>query len=64
MAYERQAILEAVNAELRARDLPEVTEKQVWHVENTAAGHCDYVDKFALRCAFLIEEAQRQAAVP
>lgn len=56
-AYERQEIQEAVNAELRARGLPEVTEEEIWRVEITAMGHSDYAHKYALRCAFLVERA-------
>ena len=61
MAYERLAILEAVNAELRSRGLPDADPREVWSIERTAGGHCDYVDKYALRLAFLVEKAQNEA---
>ncbi len=53
VAFERQAMLDAVNLERRVRGLPHVTVAQVIRVENQACGHVDYGSKFALYCAEL-----------
>jgi hypothetical protein len=53
VAFERRALLDAVNLERRVRGLPQVTEAQVIRVENQAHGHVDYAHKYALYCAEL-----------
>lgn len=53
VAAERQVMLEATNAERRARHLPPVTQAEIAHVERWAYGHSDYSSKFALYCAEL-----------
>ena len=61
MAYERLVMLEAVNAELRSRGLPDAEPDEVWRIERSAGGHCDYAAKYALHLAFLVERAQQEA---
>jgi len=53
VAFERRAMLDAVNLERRVRGLPQITEAQVIRVENQAHGHVDYAHKYALYCAEL-----------
>lgn len=52
-AFERQAMLDAVNLERRVRGLPNVTVAQIIRVETQACGHVDYARKFSLYCAEL-----------
>ncbi|MEU4224324.1 hypothetical protein AB0F17_08525 [Nonomuraea sp. NPDC026600] len=53
VVYEAEQMLALVN-ELRAEEgLPAATLDQVRRIEQSASGHCDYADKYALRCAFL-----------
>lgn len=53
VGWEARQMLELVN-ELRAEDgLEPSTLEQVRRIEQSACGHVDYVDKYALRCAFL-----------
>ena len=57
MIYEREAMLKAVNAvRLQKGLLIEATLADVKRVENCAAGHVDYSQKFALYCAELALE--------
>lgn len=58
MLYERLVMHGAVNAELQSRGLPDAEPDQILRIERGAEGHSDYADTYALRCAFLIEEAQ------
>lgn len=51
--YEAEQMLALVN-ELRAEEgLAPAALEQVLRIERSAAGHSDYPDKYALRCAFL-----------
>jgi hypothetical protein len=51
--YEAEQMLALVN-ELRAENgLDPATLEQVLRIEQSASGHSDYPDKYALRCAFL-----------
>ncbi|MGA4989914.1 hypothetical protein [Nonomuraea bangladeshensis] len=53
VGYEARRMLLLVN-ELRAEnDLPPATLEQVRRIEQSACGHVDYADKYALRCACL-----------
>lgn len=53
VGYEAEQMLALVN-ELRAEEgLPAATLDQVRRIEQSACGHSDYADKYALRCAFL-----------
>ncbi|MEV6036008.1 hypothetical protein AB0L65_32975 [Nonomuraea sp. NPDC052116] len=53
VGYEAGRMLALVN-ELRAKNgLAPVTLEQVLRIEQSASGHSDYADKYALRCAFL-----------
>lgn len=51
--YEREVMLQAVNAVRLQRERPQVTVKEVHRVERCATGHVDYSQKFALYCAEL-----------
>ncbi len=53
VAFERQAMLTAVNIERHTRGLPPATMAQIIRVENNAAGHVDYATKYPLYCAEL-----------
>ncbi|HEY9369933.1 hypothetical protein [Streptomyces sp.] len=53
VVYEAEQMLALVN-ELRAENgLSAATLEQVLRIEQSACGHSDYPDKYALRCAFL-----------
>lgn len=53
VVYEAEQMLALVN-ELRAENgLPPASLEQVLRVEQSARGHSDYPDKYALRCTFL-----------
>lgn len=53
VGHEAERMLALVN-ELRAKNgLPAATLEQVRRIEQSASGHVDYADKYALRCAFL-----------
>lgn len=52
--YEREQMYFAVNQERSTRGLPPVTMKDIERVEQTATGHVDYAEKFALYCAELV----------
>jgi hypothetical protein len=56
--YERTQMLNAVNAERAARDLPPVPAEDVIRAERQACGHCDYVKKYAIGCADLVVGAR------
>ena len=58
--YEHLVMMEAVNTELRSRNLPDADPEELCRIERDAAGHCDYADKYALHLAFLVERAQQQ----
>jgi hypothetical protein len=58
--YERDEMKNAVDCKLAARGLPPATQAEIVSIERSAAGHSDYAAKYALRCAFLVE--QREAA--
>jgi hypothetical protein len=62
VAYERAVMWHSVNAEVYSRGLPGVGLGEIIRVERSAAGHCDYVKKYALGCTFLVEDAIREAA--
>ncbi len=51
--FERQALLQAVNAQRKIRGFPDITEAELYRVECFASGHCDYTAKFALYSAEL-----------
>lgn len=53
VAYERDQMRAAVQAERARRDLPPAPEADIMRAERMATGHCDYVKKFALYCAEL-----------
>ena len=51
--HEAEQMLELVN-EIRAdHNLPPATLDRILKIEQSACGHSDYADKYALRCAFL-----------
>lgn len=56
IVLERRTMLEATNNARAKRGLPPVEMYRVMAVERSAVGHIDYVHKFALGCAFLVEE--------
>jgi uncharacterized protein YkwD len=53
VAYEAERMLALVNEIREKRGLEPATLEQVRRIEQSAAGHSDYPDKYALRCAFL-----------
>lgn len=59
VTYERNVMRDAVNAERASAGLPPAGLAEILRIERSAIGHCDYVDKFALGCAFLVEGEQR-----
>ncbi|MCF6476939.1 hypothetical protein FAF44_52835 [Nonomuraea sp. MG754425] len=50
---EAEQMLAYVNELGSQNGLPAATVQEVLRIESSAAGHCDYLDKYALRCAFL-----------
>jgi hypothetical protein len=53
VGYEAQQMLALVN-DLRAeKGLDPATIEQIRRIEQSACGHSDYPEKYALRCAFL-----------
>ena len=54
VAFEKDAMLKAVNIERYTRGLPSITRAQITRVENSACGHIDYSAKFAMYCADLV----------
>ena len=54
--YEREMMLQAVNAVRLQRKQPQITVEEVYRVEELAVGHIDYSEKFALYCAQLALE--------
>jgi hypothetical protein len=54
VAFEQGAMLDAVNAELRSRRKSLTTLNDIIKIEQTALGHVDYSNKFALHCAELV----------
>jgi len=55
--YEREVMLQAINAVRLQRGRPGVTIHEVMRMENCAAGHVDYSRKFALYSAELALES-------
>lgn len=53
VAFERDQMRAAVDAERGRRHLPPVAPEAVARVEQMASGHCDYSKKYALYCAEL-----------
>lgn len=53
VSFEREAMLDEVNAYRSAAGLTPADVETVARIERSAAGHVDYADKYALRCAFL-----------
>jgi len=51
--YEREVMLQAINAVRLQRKRPRITVEELHRVEETAVGHTDYSQKFALYCAQL-----------
>lgn len=51
--HERQAMVDAVDRHQRKTKRPGVLAAEVYAVEQSAMGHVDYAEKFALRVAFL-----------
>jgi len=51
--YEREVMLQAINAVRLQRKKPRITVEEVYYVEVMAVGHADYSQKFALYCAQL-----------
>jgi hypothetical protein len=51
--YEREVMLQAINAVRLQRNQPAVLLEQVKRIENCAKGHIDYSHKFALYAAEL-----------
>lgn len=50
VVFERQIMLDAVNAERTRRGLPLVDALRIARVERSACGHIDYVEKYARYC--------------
>jgi hypothetical protein len=55
MLFERQTMLDAVNAERAARSRPPVSMAEIERADRLASGHSDYSRKFALYCAELVD---------
>lgn len=53
VGYEAKRMLNLVNEIRASRGLDPATLEQVRRIEQSACGHSDYADKYALRCAFL-----------
>jgi hypothetical protein len=53
VAYEAERMLALVNEIREKRGLNPATLERVREIEQSASGHSDYADKYALRCAFL-----------
>lgn len=51
--YERQVMHTAVNEIRASYGLPAVDLADIERIDSSAAGHIDWLDKFALRCAAL-----------
>lgn len=51
--YEREVMLQAINAVRLQQKRPQITVEEVHRVEESAVGHSDYSQKFALYCAEL-----------
>lgn len=51
VAWERQQMLDAVNAERAKRALPPAGHGAIENADRQAAGHVDYADEVALYCA-------------
>lgn len=49
--HERQTMLDAVNQLRGQAGLPPVAMAVIERIDTSAAGHVDWLDKFALRCA-------------
>lgn len=54
--YEREVMLQVVNAVRLQRKRPRIMVEEVRRVEESAIGHTDYSQKFALYCAQLALE--------
>lgn len=52
--YERERMLEAVNALRRQTNAAPVALEALVRAETIACGHSDYTSKFAIRCADLV----------
>lgn len=53
VVYERGVMLDATNRIRAQHGLPPVDLAAIERIDNSAAGHIDWLDKFALRCAAL-----------
>lgn len=53
VTYEAEQMLALVNDFRNEAGLAPVTLERVLHIEQSASGHVDYAEKYALRCAFL-----------
>jgi hypothetical protein len=51
VVYERQVMLVATNRYRAENGLPLVDAATITRIDNGAAGHVDWLEKFALRCA-------------
>lgn len=65
VVYERQQMLDAVNAELERRGItPLVLPETIMRVERQAQGHSDYVAKWAIGCADIVIAAEWLSQMP
>jgi len=62
VGYEASQMLDLVNRIRGERGRPPASIEQVRRIESSAAGHVDYAEKYALRCAFLALEIAPNAS--
>lgn len=60
VVYERRVMHTAVNEIRASYGLPPVDLAAIERIDNSAAGHIDWLDKFALRCAALAVGEERR----
>lgn len=53
VGWEAEQMLDLTNLIRLGTGLPPATIDQIRRIEQSACGHSDYADKYALRCAFL-----------